>query len=83
MWVLRQSYVFIPGGNRPTNQANLVAPQKVENGIYSGNYLAVAVAAAPFPVPIKFDGTFQLVPVRSSRSWWARIGDFFAGCGRR
>ena len=84
LWVLRQSYTFIPGGNRPTNQANLVAPMKLENGVWSGNYLAVAVAAAPFPVPIKFDGTFQLVPVtRAQRSWWARIGDFFAGCGRR
>lgn len=84
LWVLRQSYTFIPGGNRPVNQANLIAPLKSEQGVWSGNYLAVAVAAAPFPVPIKFEGTFQLVPIgRSARPWWARIGDFFAGCGRR
>jgi hypothetical protein len=83
LWVLRQSYHFLPGGNRPTNQANLVAPTKVEAGVYSGNYLAVAVAAAPFPVPIKFEGTFRLIPVgRSAAPWWSRLGDFFKGCGR-
>jgi hypothetical protein len=84
LWVLRQSYIFLPGGNRPTNQANLMAPTKLEDGVYSGNYLAVAVAAAPFPVPIKFEGTFRLIPVgRAARSWWSRVGDFFSGCGRR
>jgi len=82
LWVLRQAYTFMPGGSRPTNQANLIAPLKLEDGIYSGNYLAVAVAAAPFPVPIKFDGSFRLVPIgRIGRSWWTRLGDFFAGCG--
>jgi len=33
LWVLRQSYIFLPGGNRPTNQANLVAPTKLEDGV--------------------------------------------------
>ncbi len=82
LWVLRQSYVFLPGGSRPVNQANLIAPLKLEDGIYSGNYLAVAVAAAPFPVPIKFEGTFRLVPIGRA-SFWTRLGDFFAGCNRR
>jgi hypothetical protein len=84
LWVLRQSYVFLPGGSRPVNQANLLAPVKHENGVYSGGYIAVAVAAAPFPVPIKFDGTFQMIPIaRAAPSFWTRLGDFFAGCNRR
>jgi len=84
LWVLRQSYVFLPGGSRPVNQANLLAPLKLENGVYSGNYIAVAVAAAPFPVPIKFDGSFQMIPIEQvSPSLWTRLGDFFAGCNRR
>ena len=82
LWVLRQSYIFLPGGSRPVNQANLIAPLKLEDGIYSGNYLAVAVAAAPFPVPIKFEGTFRLIPIGRT-SFWTRLGDFFAGCNRR
>jgi hypothetical protein len=83
LWVLRQAYIFQPGGNRPTNQANLLAPKKLEDGVWSGDYLAVAVAAAPFPVPIKFEGTFRLIPIGRTRSWWSRVGDFFAGCGSR
>jgi hypothetical protein len=84
LWVFRQSYNFESGGSRPVNQANLIAPQKVEDGVYSGKFIAVAVAAAPFPVPITFKGTFRMVPLsREPRSWWTRIGDFFAGCGKR
>ena len=84
LWVLRQSYHFVPGGSRPVNQANLIAPQKVEDGVYAGKFVAVAVAAAPFPVPITFQGTFRMVPIGDrERSWWTRIGDFFAGCGKR
>ena len=83
LWVLRQAYIFLPGGSRPVNQANLIAPLKLEDGVYSGNYLAVAVAAAPFPVPIKFEGTFRLIPVGRAPSFWTRLGDFFAGCNRR
>ena len=84
LWVLRQSYVFLPGGNRPVNQGNLIAPLAFEDGVYSGNFLAVTVAAAPFPIPIKFEGTFRLIRIGAgSRSLWSRLGDFFAGCGGR
>jgi hypothetical protein len=84
LWVLRQAYVFLSGGNRPVSQGNLIAPTKLEGGVYSGNYLALAVAAAPFPIPIKFDGTFRLIPIGvAAPSWWTRLGDFFAGCNRR
>lgn len=84
LWVLRQQYQFYPGGSRPTTQANLIAPlRQDDDGGYSGDYVAVAMAAAPFPIPIKFEGTFRLIPIRSARPWWSRIGDFFAGCGRR
>ena len=84
LWVLREQYVFLPGGSRPVNQANLIAPLRVEHGVYSGNYVAVAVAAGLFPIPIKFDGTFELIPLGpAERSLWARIGDFFSGCNGR
>ncbi len=84
LWVLRQSYLFLPGGSRPVSQANIIAPTKLEDGIYAGGYLAVAVAAAPFPIPIKFEGTFRLIPVApAAPSFWKWLGDFFAGCNRR
>lgn len=81
LWAVRQSYNFEPGGNRPITQANLIAPLKVENGVYSGNYLAVTIAAAPFPFPIKFEGTFRLIPLpEAAPSFMQRLGDVFAGC---
>jgi hypothetical protein len=81
LWVIRQSYVFQPGASRPVNQANLLAPLKHEGGVWSGNYLAVVVAAAPFPVPIKFEGTFQMLPLeRPAQSFWARLAGVFRGC---
>lgn len=84
IWAVRQSYGFESGGNRPITQANLIAPLKFEDGIYSGNYLAVTIAAAPFPVPIKFEGTFRMIPlVRSAPSLWQKVGDLFAGCHKR
>ncbi len=82
-WVLRQTYAFEPGGNRPTTQANILATLDSSGGRYSGKYLAVAVAAAPFPVPIKFEGTFVMIPVGHARPWWARIADVFSGCNGR
>lgn len=82
LWVLRQSYTFLPGGSRPVTQANMIAPLKLEDGVYSGNYLAVAIAAAPFPIPIKFEGTFRLIPIGRA-SFWTRLGDFFSGCTGR
>jgi hypothetical protein len=84
LWVVRQGYVFEPGGGRPMRQGNLWAVTKEENGVYSGSYVAVALAAAPFPIPIRFDGTFKLVPLGPpERSLWSRVADVFAGCNRR
>ena len=84
LWVVRQAYVFEPGGGRPMRQANIWAVTKEENGVYSGTYVAVAVAAAPFPIPIRFDGTFRLLPLgRPDRSFWSRIADVFTGCNGR
>jgi hypothetical protein len=84
LWVVRQRYAFQPGNNRPITQVNLLAPLTREGQVYSGNYFSVAVAAAPFPVPIKFEGTFRLFPLpRESPSMWQRVGDLFAGCNRR
>ena len=62
----------------------LFTDRRAEQGdVYSGNYFSVAVAAAPFPVPIKFEGTFRLFPLPpAAPSIWQRLGDVFAGCHR-
>ena len=84
LWVVRQKYSFESGGNRPITQANLIAPVKREGDVWVGNYLGLTLAAAPFPIPIKFEGTVRLIPLqRTVPSAWQRISDLFAGCNRR
>jgi hypothetical protein len=40
------------------------------------------IVAAPFPIPITLQGTFELVPLLPPRGLLARLADMFAGCGR-
>ena len=78
-WAVRQVYGFEPGGNHPATQVNLFGITREEQGVYSGHYIALTVVSAPFPVPIKFEGTVRLLPL-GRRSFWTRLGDLFAGC---
>jgi hypothetical protein len=44
------------------------------------------VAAAPFPIPISYKGTFRLYRIDAPpapRGFLSRLFDGFAGCGRR
>jgi len=64
--------------NYPTLKAN-------DSG-YVGNYSTAIIAAAPLPIPLAFDGTFQAyrlspAPARA-KGFLARLADLFAGCGR-
>ncbi len=84
VWVVQQSGEFRPNEGRPVRDALLwgaVAP--TEDG-YSGAHMSVAVAAAPFPIPIAFKGTFRMYRVDpgAPRGVLARVFDVFAGCGR-
>jgi hypothetical protein len=82
LWVLRQSYIFLPGGNRPTNQANLIAPTKLEDGVWSGNYLAVAVAAGAVPGADQVRGDVSSDPHRTSARVLVVAGRrLLRGCG--
>jgi hypothetical protein len=52
---------------------------------YTGNFDMTMVAAAPFPVPISYEGTFRLyrIDAPAPRGFWSRLFDSRAGCGRR
>jgi hypothetical protein len=78
-WVARQAYLFAPGIPRPAREVNVLAATSIDDGVWRGRYLSVTVAAAPVPIPIRLEGTFQLIPL-SSPSWWARLLDVFRGC---
>ena len=51
---------------------------------YTGRYTVVTVAAAPFPVPITYKGTFRMMRLGAEpepAGWLARLLAMFKGCG--
>lgn len=78
-WVVRQTHLFAPGSTRPLRQVTILAATGIDRGVWNGRYVSVTLAAAPLPIPIRVEGTFQLIPLPSS-SWWARLLDVFRGC---
>ncbi len=88
IWVNRQRYDADPSGAPMIRQVQVYAAlASTEDGGYSGNFDGLSLAAAPFPIPLKFTGTFQLYPIDhrepAPRGFLARLLDALAGCGRR
>ncbi len=84
LFVVTQAVQFAPGPNRPTKDVLVYGvKERVDDG-YKGDFAIVTIAAAPFPVPISFNGTFRLYRLGDvpQKSWWQRILGMFAGCGR-
>lgn len=83
-WAVRQREDFDPSAAPTIRQVNLFAVLEERDGGYAGNYTTVTVAAAPFPIPIALNGTFQLHRLggASSAGFLARLLDVFKGCGR-
>lgn len=83
-WVVQQSGDFRPNEGRPVRDALLWGGVTTTGDGYSGPHMSVAVAAAPFPIPIAFKGTFRMYRVSpgGERGFVARMLDVFAGCGR-
>lgn len=83
-WAIRQKAAFRPGDNRAMSQVNVLAVTEDRPDGWSGPYATVTVAAAPFPVPIAFNGTVDIhrLPENASRGFLARFSDMFSGCGR-
>jgi hypothetical protein len=52
---------------------------------WKGNYASATVAAAPFPIPISFGGTFRMYRLDAvpQRGFLERIMRVFSGCGRQ
>jgi hypothetical protein len=85
LWVMRQTYAFAPGGQRPVNQVNVFAATGREGSGWRGTAVLAQVASAPFPVPITFRGAFRMLRLEATppaTGLLARILDAFKGCGR-
>jgi hypothetical protein len=83
-WVIQQSGDFRPNEGRPVREVLIWGGLEQTPDGFTGNHMSVAVAAAPFPIPISFKGTFRMYRMESlpQRGFLARLFDVFAGCGR-
>jgi hypothetical protein len=86
IWVIREMYVFAPGGQRPSTQVNAFVGTARAGSGWTGTGVVAEVLAAPFPVPITFNGTFRMLKLDPSaappRGFLQRILDGFSGCRR-
>jgi hypothetical protein len=86
VWAVRQSEVFDASAAPAMKQINVYAALAEKDGGWTGNYTAATLAAAPLPIPITLNGTFQAYRLSGEarpRGFLARILDVFSGCGRR
>ena len=85
LWVIRQTYGFTAGGQRPTTQVNVLIGTTREGNDWRGTGVVAQVITAPFPVPVTLNGTFRmlrLVAPERPPGLLARLLDAFKGCRR-
>jgi hypothetical protein len=87
MWAVRQTERFDPSAGGAMQTINVYGVLEARDGGYFGNFTTATIAAAPLPIPIVLNGTFQMYRleregVPTSRGFLARVLDAFRGCGR-
>jgi len=85
IWAARQSGSFRRSAAPSVKSITVLGAMEAKDGGYAGNYTAATIAAAPFPIPIKLEGKFQMYRV-AGPSEPARPGfwsSLFSGCGRK
>ncbi len=83
-FLIQQTLAFHPAQARPIREAMLYGVTGTQPFGYTGNYASTTLAAAPFPIPISFTGTFRMYRLESvpERGLFDRLFGAFAGCGR-
>jgi len=84
IWAARQTGQFRRSAAPTVKSINVFGATEARDGGYAGNYTAATIAAAPFPIPIKLEGKFQMyrvggVPEAPKRGFLASL---FSGCGK-
>jgi hypothetical protein len=86
LWLVRQRMEFDASAAPVIRQVMIYSVLAPSDGDYTGNFDMATVAAAPFPIPISYKGTFRLYRIEAPpapRGFLSRLFDGFAGCGRR
>ena len=86
-WAIRQSERFHPKAGGAMQTINVYGVLEQRDGGYAGNFTTATIAAAPLPIPITLNGTFQMYRVAGgetggSGGFFARLMDALRGCGR-
>ena len=85
IWAARQSGAFRRSASPAVKTINVFGAMEARDGGYAGNYTAATIAAAPFPIPIRLEGKFQMYrisgPIEApKKGFWASL---FSGCARQ
>ncbi len=85
IWLVRQRMDFDAKAAPTIRQVMVYSALAPRGGDYTGNFDIATVAAAPFPVPLSYKGTFRLYHLGeppAPRGFLGRLLDTFKGCGR-
>lgn len=84
-WAIRQTQDFHRSAAPSVRQINVFGGMAPVGDGWTGNYTTTILAAAPFPIPITLNGTFELYRLGGTaapRGLIARLFDMFSGCGK-
>src|SRR5262245_25973558 len=84
-FLIQMTTNFTPGGQRPMKDVMLYGASEETPDGWKGNYASATIAAASFPIPISFGGTFHMYHLDAvpQRGFLERIMRVFSGCGRK
>ncbi len=89
LWVATQLITFAASAAPAVRQVQVYAAREAtpDRGYtgrgYTGYYVSTTIAAAPFPIPITFEGSFRLYRLTARvPGFMQRLLDVFSGCGR-
>jgi hypothetical protein len=84
IWAARQTGFFRRSAAPTVRSINVFGATEARDGGYAGNYTAATIAAAPFPIPIKLEGKFQMYRVSGPVAEKKRgfLSSLFSGCGK-
>ena len=86
-WAIRQSERFHTKAGGAMQTINVHGVLEPRDGGYFGNFTTATIVAAPLPIPITLNGTFQMYRIAggempASGGFLGRLMDTLRGCGR-